>query len=78
MSLITHAELDRTPFHLTTTEQGTYIRMGNYQITGLYETKEAAQEALSTDLYNIVFNMIIVVNNYLHNNTKSHEPTSDN
>jgi len=61
--LTTNEPIEETPFRLVgNTETGYAITMGKYRLTKWTKTKEEALNKLETESWNIIANMIVVIN----------------
>lgn len=57
--MIEHEKIEDTPFNVTfVQDNGWFIRMGDYRLSQLYQTKYEALQALKTDQWNIIQRLV--------------------
>jgi hypothetical protein len=60
-TLIEHIPVYGSPFHITKTEEGYFLRMGDYRLTALKESEDAVREALYEEDWNIIVNIVSAI-----------------
>lgn len=59
--LISHEELENTPFTITTDEEGSYLRLGNYRLTERLKTHDQVIDFLYENQWNTIVNLICAI-----------------
>jgi hypothetical protein len=65
--IIERNEIENTPFVMVTLEQGSFVALGNYRVSEVYETKEEAENYIKTITWDNLFNVIISLFEHLKN-----------
>lgn len=70
-TLVEHEDLPNTPFKITKTQEGFFLRMGDYRITDIHKDKQSATHELSKNKWLIIIRIIgAIIERYLSDKTK--------
>lgn len=61
-TLIETEQIEGTPFHAVKQQEKWFLTLGNYRLTEPTLTKEETINKLNTELWKIIFHVIIIVN----------------